>query len=90
VTPDEIAGGDTSFEDFVNAHISRATTREPTPQQETEARSVSHEAPEARADTATNEFIKALLQSRESPKEITPDHVLALASLASRALDELD
>ncbi len=93
MTPDEIAGGDsTSFEDFVNAYISKPATRESTPQQESEARSVPDEAPETvtRDNTATNEFIKALLESRESSEEITHDHVLGLASLASRALDELD
>ena len=41
-------------------------------------------------DSSTNAFIKALLNSRDSSKSLTTDEVLSLASLASRALDELD
>ena len=44
----------------------------------------------ARDDSATNAFINALLNSRDSSRSLTTDDVLPLASFASRALDELD
>jgi len=40
--------------------------------------------------SATDAFIHALMSSRDTSKEITADDMLTLASLASRALDELD
>jgi hypothetical protein len=45
----------------------------------------------ARDDTTggTDEFLKALLESRDSTN-ITPESLLKLAALASRALDDLD
>jgi hypothetical protein len=39
-------------------------------------------------DDAVDSFITALLQTRDS--EITPKDLLSLASLASRAFDDLD
>ena len=42
----------------------------------------------ASGDSATNAFIKALMSTRD--EEVTRDNVMRLASLASRALDELD
>ena len=54
------------------------------------ARSIPDGAAEtvARRDAA-DEFLNALLKTRDSP-EITPESLLALASLASRTLDDLD
>ena len=85
LTPDELAGRDT-VDGILDA-------REPSPQQETQARGIP-DGPKTVArdgtDDPTNAFIKALLNSRDSSKSLTTDEVLSLASLASRALDELD
>ena len=93
-TPDELAGGDT-VDDLLDAYMSNHATREPSPQQETQARDIplvdGPTKTAARDGSATDTFIKALLNSRDSSKrELTVDEMLSLASLASRALDELD
>ena len=79
----ELAGRDAA-DDLLNSYTSNHNTREPIPEQETQANSVRQDS------SSTNTFIEALLNTRELGNEITPDHVLRLASLASRALDELD
>jgi hypothetical protein len=88
--PDDLAGRNT-VDDFLNTYTSNHATREPSPQQEIQARGIP-DAPEtvARDGSATDAFIKALLSSRDTSKSLTADDVLSLASLASRALDELD
>ena len=89
LTTDELAGGDT-VDDILDRYTH--STREPSPQQETQARGIS-DGPTtvARDDSSTDAFLKALLNSRDSSKrDLTADDVLSLASLASRALDELD
>jgi hypothetical protein len=87
--PDELAGRDV-VDDFLNTPI--ATTHEPSPKQKTQARGIpdSPTTVAARDGSATDEFINALLNSRDSSRSITTDDVLSLASLASRASDELD
>jgi len=85
---DELAGRDI-IDDLFNHSIH--PPREPSPQQETQARRIPDSSTiMARDNSATSAFIKALLSSRESSGDITPDNLLTLASLASRALDELD
>ena len=88
LTPDELAGRDI-VDDFLNTKVH--ATREPSPQQEAQARGIpGGPTTVARDDSPTNAFLKALLNSRDSSKELTADEVLSIASLASRALDELD
>ena len=89
LTPDELAGRDI-VDDFLNTPIH--STREPSPQQETQARGIPDGPTEiaARDGSATDAFINALLNSRDSSRSLTADDVLSLASLASRALDDLD
>jgi hypothetical protein len=91
LTPDELAGRDT-VDEILDAHMSNHAAREPSPQQETQARDIPDGPTKtvARDDSATNAFTNALLNSRDSSRSITADDVLSLASLASRALDELD
>jgi hypothetical protein len=94
LTPDELAGRDI-VDDLLDTYMSNHATREPSPQQETQARDTPlADGPTktaARDGSATDTFIKALLNSRDSSKsELTADDVLSIASLASRALDELD
>jgi len=91
LTPDELAGRDT-VDDIFDTYMSNHATREPSPQQETQARDIPDGATKtvARDDSATNAFINALLNTRDSSGILTTDDVLSLASLASRALDELD
>jgi len=96
LTPDELAGSDTVDEIF-DAYMSNHVTREPSPQQETQARGIPDSdditKPMARDNSlsAMNELIDAFSKSLDSPKrELTADDVLSFASLASRALDELD
>jgi hypothetical protein len=84
----ELAGRD-AVDDYISALLKGPAAREPSPQQETHARDIP-DGHETVARDATNDFITALLQSRDSSKGITPDEVLTLASLGSRALDELD
>ncbi|KAF8495546.1 hypothetical protein F5888DRAFT_564187 [Russula emetica] len=83
-----------SVDDFMNNYMSKHAARELSSQQETQARGIPGAGGPtetvAQDSGATNAFIKALLSSRDSPKELTPEDVLSLASLASRALDELD
>jgi hypothetical protein len=92
LTPDELVGRD-AVDDILDVYMPNMNhaTREPLPQQETQARGIP-DGPKtvARDGSAANDFINALLHSRDSSGELTPDHVLSLASLASRALDELD
>jgi hypothetical protein len=88
LTPDELAGRNI-VDDFLNTNVH--ATREPSPQQEAQARgSPGGPTTVARDDSPKNAFLKALLNSRDSSKELTADEVLSIASLASRALDELD
>jgi hypothetical protein len=80
LTPDELAG------DVINDYTSHAT-REPSPQQEAQARDI----PDAARDgSATNKYITALLNSHDPSKRLSDDDVLGPASPASRALDDLD
>jgi hypothetical protein len=92
LTPDGLVGRD-AVDDILDVYMSNMNhaTREPLPQQETQARGIP-DGPKtvARDGSAANDFINALLHSRDSSGELTLDHVLSLASLASRALDELD
>ena len=137
MTSDELAGRDVvedKVNDFLNTYMPNHASREPSPQQDTEARSIPDSTPKtvARDDntkdaiieallnshgssrdelagrddpqargipdgstktdhgSATDAFIHALMSSRDTSKEITADDMLTLASLASRALDELD
>jgi len=90
LTLDELAGRDNTFGDFLNDYISHAT-REPSPQQEAQARDIPDGSRTvARDGSATNKFITALLNSHDSSKRLSDDDVLGLASLASRALGDLD
>lgn len=89
LTPDDLVG------DTVDEILAKYMhpTREPSPQQETQTRDIPVGATKtaARDESSTNAFIKALLNSRDSSKgELSTDEVLSLASLASRALDELN
>ena len=88
LTPDDIAGD--TVDDILNKYMH--PTREPSPQQETQARDITDDTTKtaARDDSSTNAFIKALLNSRDSERELSANDLLSLASLASRALDELD
>jgi len=88
---DELEGHDT-VSDFLDAYKSNHATRAPSPQQETQARGIP-DGPTKDAvqnGSATDAFIDALLDARDSSKDFTANDVLTLASLASRALDELD
>jgi hypothetical protein len=85
---DELAGRD-AVDEFINTIFSHPAAREPSPQQETHARGIP-DSPKTVARDATDDFIKALLRSRDSSSEFTADDLLTLASLGSRALDELD
>ena len=78
-------------DDILNKYLPNHATREPSPQEEKQARDIP-DGPEtvARDDSSTDAFIKAILNSRDSSKGLTADDVLSLASLASRALDDLD
>jgi hypothetical protein len=67
-------------EDIIDTHT--LSTRS---QPEIQAR---NSPPETVARGAADDFIKALLKSRDS--DITPEGLLTLASLASRALDDLE
>jgi len=78
--PDDLAGSDI-FDDAVASVKSNYANREPSPQQETKTR---------RDDSATDKFLKALLNSHDLTRRITADDVLGLAKLATRALDDLD
>jgi hypothetical protein len=84
----ELAGRD-AVDEYISALLKSPAAREPSPQQETHAHDIP-DGHETVARDATNDFITALLQSRDSSKGLTPDEVLTLASLGSRALDELD
>ena len=86
-----LAGRDV-VDDYFISHMSNHATRKSTPQQETQARGVPDGAPKSvtRDSSASKAFIEALLKTRDSGREITPDDVLGIGSLASRALDELD
>ena len=88
LTPDDLAGD--TVDDILNKYIH--PTREPSPQQERQARNipVGPTKTAARDGSSTNAFVKALLNSRDSKGELSADEVLSLASLGSRALDELD
>jgi hypothetical protein len=86
LTPDEFAGRNT-VDDFINKRTSNHATREPNPEQGIHARDPVN-SPEARDSQAANDFIKALLNSRESSTDSID--LMNLAALASRALDELD
>ncbi len=91
VSPDELAGRD-NLDDAINAYISNSkpTAREYMPEQEIQARSSPDDTPKTVArDGTMNDFINALMKTRDSP-EITTEDALTLASLASRALDDLD
>jgi len=91
VSPDELAGRD-NLDDAINAYISNSkpTAREHMPEQEIQARSSPDDTPKTVArDGTMNDFINALMKTRDSP-EITTEDALTLASLASRALDDLD
>ena len=87
---DEHEGYDT-VSDFLDAYRSNHATRAPSNQQETQAGVTDGPTKAAvQNGSATDAFIDALLNARDSSKDFTADDVLTLASLASRALDELD
>jgi hypothetical protein len=86
VTTDELGARDDldDFIDFLNS-------RESDPQPEVHARSTADGPSKTVArDAVADNFINALLKSRDSSGAITAEDLLALASLASRALDDLD
>jgi len=98
VASDELAARD-DREDLAKILNTRSDTvdgsldaREPSLQQETQARGIPDDPTKtvARDGSATNSFVDALLHSRDSPKSLTLDDVLSLASLGSRAFNELD
>ena len=87
VTPDELAARD-DLDDFMNTYF--LNTRESVSQPDIQARSAPDGPSKTVArDTVADSFIDALLKSRDS-SGITPDDLLALASLASRTLNDLD
>jgi hypothetical protein len=87
VTPDELAARD-DLDDFMNTYF--LNTRESVSQPDIQARSAPDGPSKTVArDTVADGFINALLKSRDS-SGITPDDLLALASLASRTLNDLD
>lgn len=87
VSPDQLAA-----RDDLNDFIDLLTTRELDvgPPDRDPARSTPDGLSETMARCAArDDFINALLKSRDSPK-ITPDDLFALTSLASRTLDDLE
>jgi hypothetical protein len=89
LTPDELAGRDI-VDDFLNTPVKLPGS---STQQETQPPRIPNGSTKtaAREVSSTDAFITALLNSRDPSKgDLTTDDVLSLASLASRALDELD
>lgn len=76
LTPNDLAGRDT-IDDFVGSYMSHHSARESSPQQET-ARSVE-----------SDDFIKAILNSRDLSRRASTEDLLRLI-LANRAWDDLD
>ena len=84
--------------------MSKNTAREPSPEQETQARRddgtgkwldaiLNSREPEQETQARSGEdsaLIKTLLGTRDLSKRIDHDDLMALALLASRALDDLD
>ena len=83
VDPDELITRD-GMEDVTDEHLETRELSQP----EIEARSIPDGSPETVTRNAADDFIAALLQSRDS--EVTPESLFGLASLASRALDDLE
>jgi hypothetical protein len=93
LTPDELAGRDI-VDDFLNTPV-KPPVKPPgsSLQQESQPPRIPNGSTKtaAREVSSTDAFINALLNSRDPSKgDLTTDDVLSLASLASRALDELD
>jgi len=79
---------DDTVEDILDKYIN---SREPSPQQETQARDIGPTKTAAWDESSTTALINTLLNSRDPSKgELTTGEVLSIASLGSRALDELD
>ena len=81
-----------AIDDYLVDYLSNQATPKSSSRQETQARGMPDSAPKTvtRDSSTSKAFLKALLSTRDSGRDITPTEMLSLASLASRALDELD